>query len=432
MPESALDVAVIGGGHAGLATSNLLASHGLRHVVFEKARIGETWRTQRWDSFALNSPNRFNMLPGDSYEGSNPDGFDTAAGFVSYLEAYASRHRLPVEELTRVVSVIRTGDAYHLTVEHRGATRRYSCRQVVIASGSMNELKSPPFAESIAPSIKQFHAGNYRSAAQLPKGGVLVVGSAQSGLQVAEDLIEAGRHVWLSTSAVGRVPRRYRGKDILDWLIEVGFYDAKTEEVSNPKILDLKQPQVSGVGPMGHTLSLQALARRGAVILGKASGASRTVINLLPDAAENVGFSDAFSANIKALIEKYISEIHLDAPSPDTDPADEPDVGAACVSPATSLDLRKEGIKSIVWATGFAGDFSYLMGHPFDREGKPVHRNGITNLPGLYAVGFPWLRKRKSGIVYGVNEDAEFIAACVMQSNPTAPAVSPLPVVLDR
>jgi len=426
MPESVVDVAVIGGGHAGLATSRLLAGAGVRHVVFEKARIGETWRTQRWDSFALNSPNKFNTLPGDTYLGSDPDGFATAGAFVSYLEDYAARHHLPVEENSRVASVVRSGDAFHLIVESGGASRRYTSSQVVIASGSMNELKAPAFASAIPPKIKQFHAGSYKSAAALPKGAVLVVGSAQSGLQLAEDLLDAGRRVFLSTSAVGRVPRRYRGRDILDWLIDSGFYDAKTEDIADPKILDLKQPQVSGVGPMGHTISIQSLASKGAVVVGKTIGAKGGVIELLPNAAEHVRFSDEFSASVKIMIEQYIAEHHLDAPPPALDPADEPDDKAAVTSTATSLDLRKEGITSIVWATGFTGDFSYLMGHPFDRTGKPVHRNGIMNFPGLYIVGIPWLRTRKSGIVWGVNDDAPFINECVkLFMSPESPAAAP-------
>ena len=429
MAESALDVAVIGGGHAGLATSYLLANAGIRHVVFEKGRIGETWRTQRWESFTFNSPNRFNTLPGDTYRGSNPDGFDTAAGFVSYLEGYASRNHLPVEENTRVASVVRSSHAYHLTVESGGSAKRYVSNQVVIASGSMNALKPPSFAAAIPSKIRQFHAGNYKSPAELPKGAVLVVGSAQSGLQLAEDLLEAGRRVYLSTSAVGRVPRRYRGKDILEWLVESGFYDAKTEDVTDPKILDLKQPQVSGVGPHGHTISLQSLAARGAVIVGKAIGAKSGVMELLPNAAEHVRFSDEFSARVKIMIEQYIAENHLDPPAPELDPADEPDVNASCTSSATSVDLKKEGITSIVWATGFTGNFSYLKGHPFDGTGTPVHRNGIANFPGLYVVGIPWLRKRKSGIVWGVNEDAPFIGECVKLFMSPMSSSSPSPVM---
>jgi len=244
----------------------------------------------------------------------------------------------------------------------------------------------------------------------LPDGAVLVIGGAQSGLQVAEDIIEAGKRVYLSTSAVGRVPRRYRGRDILEWLLRVGFYDVKTEDVTDPKDFELKPPQVSGVGPLGHTHSLQSLARRGAVVIGKLDSASGNVVNLQPNAAEHIKFGDEVSRRIKALIEQFIAENQLVVPPPEPDPADEPDTNAECASSMRTLDLEKENIRSIVWATGFTADFSYLKDHVIDGNGKPVHRNGISNVAGLYFLGLPWLRKRKSGIINGTVEDATCIA----------------------
>lgn len=417
MTDPAFDVAVIGAGQAGLGISYILKHYGQRHIVLERGRIGESWRAQRWDSFVLNSPNRFNVLPGDTYQGSNPDGFSTAKNFVSYLEGYASRFQLPVQELARVVSIERNSSAYHVTASVHGTARRYECRQVVVASGGMNELKFPSFAKDISPSVTQYHAGNYRSLSELPDGAVLVVGSAQSGLQVAEDIIEGGKRVFLSTSAVGRVPRRYRGRDILDWLLTVGFYDVKTEDVTDPKEFEMKPPQVSGVGPLGHTHSLQSLARKGAVIVGKIGHASGTVVNLQPNAAQHIKFSDELSGRMKGLIDKFIAENRLNVPPPEPDPADEPDTLAACASPVHALDLEKENIRSIIWATGFTGDFSYLKNQVLDADGRPVHRNGISNMAGVYIVGLPWLRKRKSGIVNGIAEDATFIAENVLRGS---------------
>jgi len=410
MPDLGFDVAVIGAGQAGLGISYFLKHCGMRHIVLEGGTIGETWRTQRWDSFVLNSPNRFNILPGDTYEGANPDGFDSARSFVSYLEGYANRHQLPVQEHARVVSVERNSSAYHVTAVVHGTTRRYACRQVVVASGAMNEPKIPSFAKSISSDIRQYHAGEYRAPSELPDGAVLVVGSAQSGLQLAEDIIEAGKKVYLSTSAVGRVPRRYRGRDIFEWLLRVGFYDVKTEDVTDPKNFELKQPQVSGVGPLGHTHSLQSLARRGAVVIGKIESASGNVITLQPNAADHIKFGDEVSRRMKALIEQFIAENHLGVPPPEPDPADEPDTNAMCASSMRSVDLEKESIRSIIWATGFTADFSYLKCHVIGGSGRPVHRNGISNVAGLYFVGLPWLRKRKSGIINGIVEDAAFIA----------------------
>jgi putative flavoprotein involved in K+ transport len=416
MHDRAFDVAVIGGGQAGLAISYFLKHSGMRHIVLERGRVGESWRTQRWDSFVLNSPNRFNILPGDAYQGTNPDGFDSAKSFVSYLEGYANRFQLPVQEHARVISIERNSSAYHVTALVHGKTRRYECRQVVVASGAMNELKIPSFAKEISSNIRQYHAGEYRAPTDLPDGAVLVVGSAQSGLQVAEDMIEAGKRVYLSTSAVGRVPRRYRGKDILEWLLRVGFYDVRTEDVTDPRDFELRPPQLSGVGPFGHTLSLQSLARKGAVVVGRIDSAGGNVVNLQPNAADHVKFGDEVSRRIKALIEHFIAENHLNVPLPEPDPADERDTNATCACSMRELDLKKEDIRSIVWATGFTADFSYLKGRAIDDNGKPVHRNGISNVAGLYFVGLPWLRKRKSGIINGIAEDAAFIAEGVTRT----------------
>jgi putative flavoprotein involved in K+ transport len=416
MPDRILDAAVVGAGPAGLATSALLNQSGMRHVVLERERIGETWRTQRWNSFTLNSPNRFNILPGDTSPNGNPDGFDSGRDFVSYLEGYAKRFQLPVREHSRVVHVERNSSAYHVTALVHGTPTSYLCRQVIVASGAMNEPKTPSLSKNIARHVRQCHAGDYRSPSDLPDGAVLVVGSAQSGLQVAEELLESGRRVYLSTSRVGRVPRRYRGRDILEWLLKTGFYDMKTEDVADPREFELRQPQVSGVGPLGHTLSLQSVARRGAVVMGGIAGASGTSVSIHPNAGDHIRFADDVSRRIKALVEHYIAENRLDVPPPEPDPADDPDADAASASPLGSLDLDREHIHSIIWATGFTADFGYLNSPLTDGSGRPVHRNGVAQVPGLYVVGMPWLRKRKSSILHGIVEDATVIADRLAQN----------------
>ncbi len=417
MGESKVDVVVIGAGQAGLAVSYYLQQQGLRHVVLERRRIGESWRSQRWDSFVLNSPNKFNLLPGDTYEGSNPDGFGTAHNFVTYLERYASKLHLPVHEDACVLSLERKAESFVAMVQQHGTTAQYASRQVVIASGGMNAKKIPSCASGIPPRVQQYHAGEYRNPSQLPEGAVLVVGSAQSGLQVAEDLLEAGRKVFLSTSAVARVPRRYRGKDILEWLLLTGFYDVRTEDVTDPKELEMRPPQVSGVGPLGHTHSLQWLARRGVVILGRLERVEGAVFHLQPNAAFNVKFADEISGRVKRLIEDYIARNELHVPPPEPDPADEPDADAACASSITTLNLEEHGIRSIVWTTGFSPDYSYLKLPVFDPNGKPKHRRGVTEVPGVYFVGLPWLSKRKSGIICGIDEDARMVVEMITRTS---------------
>ena len=258
------DVIVIGGGQAGLGVSYFLGQHGLRHLVLERGKIGESWRSQRWHAFRLNTPNKFNVLPGDVANGADPDGFESAIGFVNYLEGYANRFNLPVQEQTRVAAVHPNGLGYQVTAVRQDSAETYTCRQVIVASGGMSETLLPTLADRVSPNIRQCHAGEYRSPEELTDGAVLVVGSAQSGLQVAEDLIDAGRKVYVSTSAVGRVPRRYRGRDIFPWLMDLGFFDVMTD-VARLEELEMRQPQLSGVGPLGHTVSIQLLASQGAV-----------------------------------------------------------------------------------------------------------------------------------------------------------------------
>lgn len=404
---------MIGGGQAGLGISYWLQHYGLQHRVLEQGKIGETWSKQRWDSFALNSPNKRNTLPGETYAGENPDGFDSAPKFVSYLRRYADKFRLPVLEYTRVVSVEHHPQGFIVRTADHGSSAPIVCRQLVVASGAMNLQRVPSFAGDISPEIRQYHAGTYRNSRQLDQGAVLVVGSGQSGLQVAEDLLRAGRTVYLSTSAVGRVPRRYRGTEILEWLLTIGFYDVRTEDVTDPREFEKRQPQVSGVGPFGHTHSLQSLAQSGAVILGKLESASGVTVRFQPDAAANVRFADEVSKRIKQQIDDYIVRNRLDVPPNEPDPADEPDLHAACASPLTCLNLLRENIHSIVWTTGFSSDFRYLKLPVLDGNGRPRHRGGVSEVPGVYFLGLPWLRKRKSGIICGTCEDAEELAKVI-------------------
>jgi putative flavoprotein involved in K+ transport len=417
MPDVILDVAVIGAGQAGLGISCHLKQLGYSHVVIERGRVGDTWRRQRWDSFRLNSPNTFSTLPFDQYAGDNPDGFSSAPEFVSYLEGYVRRFELPVLEHAVVALVRKDSSLFLLSVTMNGAAQEYAARQVVIASGGQNVPAIPALSRQIHPSIHQRHSGDYRSPGDLPDGAVLVVGSAQTGVQIAEDLLDSGRRVYLSTSAVGRAPRRYRGRDILEWLLTTGFYEVMADTVTDPSVLRAKPPQVSGIGPLGHTVSLQSVARQGAVVVGRALDAAGTRITLKPDAADHVRFGDGVSVSIKNMIDAYIADRGLEAPLPEEDAADEPDIDGSCASTCTELDFEKDDIHSIVWATGFGGNYDYLKCGAFDPAGNPVHSNGISPEPGLFFLGLPWLRKRKSGFICGIPDDAAAIASAIAVNN---------------
>jgi len=225
--------------------------------------------------------------------------------------------------------------------------------------------------------------------------------------------LDAGRKVYLCTSNVGRIPRRYRGKDVVDWLIELGFYNLKTED-ADAQTLKTKVPQVSGVGEYGHTVSLQSLAERGATILGKVDEANGTILSLQPNAVDHVKFGDAFSKRVKNMIDAFIQKNELEISPADFDAADTADETSKCASSLTQLNLLDHNIRTLIWTTGFGANLSYLRIPCFNSDGIPKHQQGISDIPGLYFIGFPWLRTRKSGIILGIQEDAEFIASKLM------------------
>ncbi len=417
MVNSVYDVIVIGAGHAGLSISYFLKKQGFNHVVFERGKIGESWRSQRWDSFTINTPCWINILPGDGYRGNNPDGFYPRSTFIDCLDEYAQKFELPVAENSKVLSLKKSNGAGKFKIkvsQNGGGSNVYFCNHVVVASGIMNEKKIPSLSSKISSGILQLHASEYRNPAKLPKGAVLVVGCGQSGCQITEDLLGAGRKVYLSTSQVSRAPRRYRGKDIVYWFIKTGFWDVETKNITDPQMFLIKQPQISGVGPLGHTVSLQSLARAGAVILGKLNKAEGDTVFFQPNAAEHVRFADEFSKKLKDTIDEFITKNSISAPPAEYDEADLPDLQASCASDIQEMNLSETGISAIVWTTGFGSDFSWIKLPVIDDKGNPIHSNGISEINGLYFLGFPWLRKRKSGIINGIAEDAEFIANKIM------------------
>jgi putative flavoprotein involved in K+ transport len=416
MNNAVLDVIVIGAGHAGLSISYHLKELLLDHIVFEQGKIGNSWSKQRWDSFKLNTPNKFNLLPGQENIFPDTEGFSSALDFVCLLQNYHKKFDLPVVENSRVLSVDNVSGLKYFSVyvSENGTVRYYSSKQLVIASGGQNIKNIPSFAKNISEDVLQLHACEYRNPSSLPEGAVLIVGSAQSGVQIAEDLIESGRKVFISTSQVARVPRRYRGKDIVEWLMLTGFNDVRTLDITDPGIFAMKQPQASGVGIRGHTLSLQALARNGAVILGKIETADTAKVLIHPNAAAHVKFADEFSGKMKGMIDEYIQKLGLQAPPAEKDIDDQPDETASCTSSVTILNLKENNITSIIWTTGFIGDFSYLKLPAFNENGMLRHSDGIADIEGLYFLGLPWLRKRKSGIILGIREDARFIAEKIM------------------
>jgi putative flavoprotein involved in K+ transport len=411
-----LDTVIVGAGQAGLGVSYFLQCDGRKHLVFERGRIGESWLSQRWDSFKLNTPRFMNVLPGLSYDGPEPDGFGRSDELVGYFQRYVEHFHLPVRTGVLVVSIERDVDNGHFIIRTRSGQQSEEpvlSSSVVIASGIQLTPKIPAMGSELPLDTAQVHTADYRSPAGLPPGAIVIVGSGQSGCQIAEDLLSAGRTVYLCTSRVGRAPRRYRGREFLAWWIDMGFLDVRYASLEDKSISRASQPQISGLGRHGHTVSLQSLAGQGAVILGRLVGLEGSTLILGDDAAANVQFADEFSQRQKDTIDAYLMRAGITAPPLEDDPADVPDPQAECISPLRQLDLRQAKVSAVIWATGFTGDFSWIRLPVLNAEGRPIHEEGVSPVRGLYFIGFPWLRSRKSGIVYGVEEDAKFIAGAI-------------------
>ncbi len=417
MGMKTLDAVIVGAGQAGLGISYFLQQNGCNHIVLERGRIGESWLSQRWDSFKLNTPNFMNALPGLRYEGSEPGGFSRADELAQYFNSYAEHFSLPIRTGETVIAVEQPKkDECEFIVKIKIGEQReeaVTCRSLVIASGVLNNPKLPAIHSRLPQNLVQMHTAGYRNAMELPPGAIVVVGSGQSGCQIAEELLLAGRTVYLCTSKVGRAPRRYRGRDILEWWIDKKFLDVTFDSLEDKAISRAAQPQVSGLGLQGHTVSLQSLKRQGATVLGRLLDVEGDRLILSDEAAAHVQFADAFSRKLKDDIDAYLAQAGLLPPPLEADPADIPDPQAECVSPLRELDLHEAQVSTVIWATGFTPDFSWVHVPTLDPQGRPVHQGGISPVRGLYFIGFPWLNSRKSGIVYGVAEDAQYMAEAI-------------------
>ena len=405
-----INTVVVGAGVTGLSASYHLKKRGIDHVVFERGKIGQSWRSQRWDSFRLNSLNKLNGLADASFNDHNPNGFGTAPEFVSSFEQYVSRNDLPVTENAKVISIEKAEQGFDVRVEIGGVKHDYHCRNVVIASGRETEIRVPSFAKNISRGIKQLHTSEYKNPAQLNPGAALVVGSAQSGIQIADDIASSGKKVYLSTSMVARVPRFYRGRDIMEWLIDMKFFEMRAEDIQDPAMLKMRAPQIAGTGGNKYTISLQALAKKGAMILGKMDDAKENEAFFQPNAAMHIKFADGFSQKVKDMVNGFIMQNKIDAPAAEPDEADQADENASCACMLTSINLKEHNITSIVWATGFNSDLSYIKLPIHENNGDLKQTGNMSPVPGLYFLGWPWLRGRKSQLIFGMKEDAAFVA----------------------
>ena len=390
-----VDCAVVGAGPAGLVASAALAARGVEHLVLERGRAGESWRSQRWGSFRLNTPGWMNQVLGPQPRDANLAGPEV----VGRLERLAAAS--PVREGVGVTRLAPAGDGYALGTD-AGELR---ARTVVVATGDQNRPRRPALADAFPDRLAQVHTAGYRDPGQLPDGAVLVVGSAQSGCQIAEDLISGGRRVLLATSPVGRLPFHHRGRETVEWLIEAGFMDQRPRDLPDPSVMRAPQP----VQAPGRGLSLPALAQAGVTLAGRPVAVDGERVAFDDSLAANVAAGDAFAARLRGLADESIRRRGLDAPPAEPDEHDVP----VDLDPPASLDLRVERVGAVVWCTGFGGDFSWLDPDLVAADGRPRRDAAAGPVPGLWYLGLRWLRRRCSGILFGFPGDAAVVADAV-------------------
>ena len=348
----------------------------------------------------MNLPNAQTVMPDCHYGGPDPEGFMTRDEFVALLGAFAERNHLPVETACPVIEL--SGDAcafgpYRVTMPG-GAML---ARNVVIASGDLNRPRRQPLAGLLPPHLCQLHAAEYRNPASVPDGAVLVVGSGSSGGQIAEDLILGSRTVYLATGRIGRLPRRYRGRDIAFWMVDCGVFDVPRKDLIDPAGHFPARPLVG----VGHTLSLQSLSAHGVVLLGRLTGVDGNQILFADDLAEHIGYGDEVSNRLKHLADDHIARERLDAPPAVPDPAE---IVAPRVPdpPILGLDPASRGISTVIWCTGFDGDFDWVRLPVRDADGRPAHEDGVTTCPGIYFAGLDFLSTRRSGTVLAMADES--------------------------
>ena len=399
-----IDTIVVGGGQAGLAMSRCLSDRRVDHVVFERGRVAERWRSERWDSLRLLTPNWQTRLPGFRYDGRQPDGFMSMPELIAFFERYAASFPAPLELATTVVGLDRTGTRFSV----RTTRGDWQARHVVLATGYSDLPLVPPLAQRLSPRVLQVVPTEYRNPEQLPPGGVLVVGASATGVQLADEIQASGRPVTMAVGRHQRLPRRYRGRDILWWLDAMGVFDATTEDVFDIRT-SRSQPSLQLVGRGDASpLDVTSLGQRGVTILGRLIDADYERVTFDDDLVATTAASDVKLAELLGRIDAFILAAGVDA-APPRQPF-EPTWPAALGIARTTLDLSAAGIRTVVWATGFMRRYPWLRLPVLDERGDIRHRAGVTPIPGLFVLGMHFQRRRKSAFIDGVGEDAHVLA----------------------
>ncbi|MFM2312155.1 MAG: hypothetical protein RLZZ04_1431 [Cyanobacteriota bacterium] len=395
-------VIIVGGGQAGLSVSYCLKQKGIDHIIFEKHSIGHEWRSRRWDTFCLVTPNWQCQLPGYPYPGNDPYGFMGKDEIVKYLEGYAARFNPPIKEGVTVNKVKQTETGLYAVSTSIG---EYIGDRIIIAVSGYHTPKIPRIAEGLPRSIHQLHSSAYKNPESLPAGSVLVVGTGQSGCQIAEDLHLAGRQVHLCVGGAPRSPRLYRGKDAVEWLDKMGYYDLSIDEHPKKETARSNTNHYLTGRDSGREIDLRKFALQGMKLYGRLRSIEDGKLEFQDDLRHNLDRADAVAENIKQNIDLYIEKAQIKAPiEPPYTPVWQPE------NSELNLDLVAANIQSVIWSTGFQTDFSWIDLPVFNGSGYPHYDRGVTNLPGCYFIGLPWLHTWGSGRFSGVAHDANYLA----------------------
>jgi len=396
-------VIVIGAGHSGLAMSHELGRRALEHVVLERGEVANTWRTERWDALRLLTPNWMCRLPGYRYQGDDPDGYMGVGEVVDFVSGYARWLSAPVLTHTTVMRVASDGSGYRVST-NRGD---WTCRAVVLANGAFSKPDLPRVAEGMPAGVDQLSAQHYRNPNQLAAGGVLVVGASATGVQLAQEIQRSGRRVTLAVGEHVRLPRVYRGRDIQGWMLATGVLDQRIEEVDDPgRARRVPSPQLVGT-PERATLDLNALQAQGVELVGRLAGIRDGKAQFSGSLRNVCALADL---KMNRLLDSIDEWIELNGPAGEAGPAERYAATEVGASPRLGLNLV-ESIRTVVWATGFRPDYSWLDLPVFDRKGALKHDHGVVDAPGLYALGLPFLRRRKSSFMHGAEDDVRELSA---------------------
>ena len=399
-----VNVAVIGAGQAGLSTSWYLTQSKVDHAVLEAGRVAETWRTRRWDSFCLVTPNWSVQLPGAKYAGPDPDGFMPLAALIDHFESWAKSFDPPIQENTRAISLEPDGSGFLISLP----SGTLQARTVVVATGAYQRPYRPAGAELLPKGVVQLFAEEYSNPAALQPGAVVVVGSGQTGCQLAEEIHQSGRKVFLACGRCIWVPRRLEGHDIVWWMIESGFMDRTPDKLPAPAARLLGNPQTTG-HDRGRDLNFRVLHEMGVELVGRFVGVEGSRVAFANDVAASVDFGDARLGDLLKFIDADCAAKGIDAPTFHMPPPFR-------VDSRTSLDIAQDRIGTVIWTSGYRPDYGWVKFPVFDDMGFPMQTEGRTSVPGLYFMGVHWMRTNKSAILYGVGEDAEIVARQIVEA----------------